>query len=417
MGKKNKPPPVDDPSYANQSAFRIVERSFRRKGPFPSEVQNSIIDPHQPPVPNTTTVTIPHPSLFCPHFSSPTSSNDSPETIQALHFTSHPGLYILPNPFEPPAQRSVIKDCLRTWTRRPNVYNLDTHYVIDGGEAGLWGTHESEWSERQRKRRKSNKEVEQEDEKKEDASTKKKRKNKDSMKVDDEDVVEPDTLLQRRTGDVGWDETTYKDDSTKPTESLKIDPPTTATPFLTPLRVSQAVKQWRWSSIGMQYNWSTKEYHTHTAPPIPPLLNNLTMAVVQSLEKETGYASSNYKPEAGIINFYQTSDSLMAHQDRSEQNAVAPLVSFSFGQSCVFLIGKETREEEKPIPIVLRSGDVLVMSGESRRCFHGVPRILEGTLPEFLQRVEGDEDWDVFADFLKTTRVNVNVRQVYPVEE
>ena len=63
------------------------------------------------------------------------------------------------------------------------------------------------------------------------------------------------------------------------------------------------------------------------------------------------------------------------HTDHSERNLEAPLVSVSLGQSCVFLLGGRTRETE-PTAILLRSGDVVIMSGEARRCYHGVPRIV-----------------------------------------
>lgn len=35
-------------------------------------------------------------------------------------------------------------------------------------------------------------------------------------------------------------------------------------------------------------------------------------------------------PDAGIVNFYQTKDTLMAHVDRSEVCATSPLVSISY---------------------------------------------------------------------------------------
>ena len=43
----------------------------------------------------------------------------------------------------------------------------------------------------------------------------------------------------------------------------------------------------------------------------------------------------------------------------------------SLGNAAVFLIGGQTRDIE-PIPILLRSGDVVVMSGpHCRRAYHG----------------------------------------------
>jgi len=51
-----------------------------------------------------------------------------------------------------------------------------------------------------------------------------------------------------------------------------------------------------------------------------------------------------------------------------------------------------------------------------RRAFHGVPRILERSCPTHLMENEEEEakEWDPYAHFLKTTRINVNVRQVFP---
>ncbi len=52
----------------------------------------------------------------------------------------------------------------------------------------------------------------------------------------------------------------------------------------------------------------------------------------------------------------------------------------SSGLDAVFLFGGPTRACV-PLPLLLRSGDVLVMAGEARRCFHAVPRIVQvGTL-------------------------------------
>jgi alkylated DNA repair protein alkB family protein 1 len=45
----------------------------------------------------------------------------------------------------------------------------------------------------------------------------------------------------------------------------------------------------------------------------------------------------------------------------------------------------------------------------------GVPRILEDTLPPHLQEGDGgDEEWAPYAEYLRTARINVNVRQVFP---
>lgn len=72
----------------------------------------------------------------------------------------------------------------------------------------------------------------------------------------------------------------------------------------------------------------------------------------------------------------------------------------------------------------MRSGDIMVMSGSSRLLYHAVPCILPAPathpLPSCLDRHPGDDvirnvcedDWDVCATYLKTSRINMTVRQV-----
>lgn len=55
-------------------------------------------------------------------------------------------------------------------------------------------------------------------------------------------------------------------------------------------------------------------------------------------------------------------------------------ISFSFGQSAVFLVGGKTKQV-RPLPLLLNSGDIVIMSGESRLAYHGVPRIVPPVCP------------------------------------
>lgn len=88
----------------------------------------------------------------------------------------------------------------------------------------------------------------------------------------------------------------------------------------------------------------------------------------------------------------------------------------SLGNAAIFLVGGLTRDVV-PVPILLRSGDIIVMSGPTcRRAFHGVPRILEGTLPTYLDEgttVTGGT-WAPYAQYMRNARININVRQVFP---
>lgn len=77
----------------------------------------------------------------------------------------------------------------------------------------------------------------------------------------------------------------------------------------------------------------------------------------------------------------------------------------------------------------MHSGDIMVMSGFSRLLYHAVPRVLpnpEGTaLPSCLDQPlssdlpvgsviehSSDEDWQVCAKYLQSSRINMTVRQV-----
>lgn len=112
---------------------------------------------------------------------------------------------------------------------------------------------------------------------------------------------------------------------------------------------------------------------------------------------------------------------------------------YSFGQSAIFLIGGKEKSVE-PSAILIDSGDVLIMSKESRLCYHAVPKILpssgspwKGTDYEIsnldvpinfkyivhpeknisaMEENSCDQEWDAFRNYIKESRININVRQV-----
>jgi len=103
-------------------------------------------------------------------------------------------------------------------------------------------------------------------------------------------------------------------------------------------------------------------------PQMPSLLLDLWDAV----------AGDAPKPQACLINYYQPDAKMGLHQDRDEAVFTAPVVSVSLGDECRFRIG--TNQRNGPTKsFKLTSGDVLVMSGNSRLAFHGVDRIFPGT--------------------------------------
>jgi DNA oxidative demethylase len=85
-----------------------------------------------------------------------------------------------------------------------------------------------------------------------------------------------------------------------------------------------------------------------------------------------------HPPEACLINWYEGKAKMGLHQDRDEQEFAAPVVSVSLGETCLFRFGG-TRRNDPTQSVKLESGDVLIIGGESRLCFHGVDRIYAGT--------------------------------------
>ncbi|CAF0775387.1 unnamed protein product [Brachionus calyciflorus] len=172
----------------------------------------------------------------------------------------------------------------------------------------------------------------------------------------------------------------------------------------------------RWTTIGYHYDWTNKVYNEldYTDPPVDVAeLSRVIAALI-------GY--KNYKPEAGIINYYHLNSTLSAHQDHSEKNMNAPLISISLGSSAVFLIGTTTKTE-KPVSLLLRSGDVVIMSEKARLAYHAVPKILaDPEIDNFFQQNNemcqsrkwyvSDQEWNNFYNYIKINRINLNIRQV-----
>jgi len=174
---------------------------------------------------------------------------------------------------------------------------------------------------------------------------------------------------------------------------------------------SKFIRKLRWITLGYQYNWTTKEYNfdkVDAASIFPLDLSLWSRRAVELL----GFGA-DYRPEAGIVNFYQLDDTLTGHVDRSERNMHAPLLSMSIGLSAIFLLGGLNRDHTPVHAIKVRSGDVSVLSGPSRLSFHGVPKVL----PECTANLDcldhvTDDDTAACLKLLESCRININIRQV-----
>ena len=148
-------------------------------------------------------------------------------------------------------------------------------------------------------------------------------------------------------------------------------------------------KKLRWMTLGGQYDWTNKVYPFEQPPPFPPDIKHL----------------------------------IRLHRVVSEE-CDQPLVSISLGCDGVFVVGLEsTAEDNEPrvAAIRLRSGDAVIMSSESRYAWHGVPKVLEGTCPEWMHDWPFDKGADDEASnrfqhwkgWMKGKRINLNVRQMF----
>jgi DNA alkylation damage repair protein AlkB len=132
-----------------------------------------------------------------------------------------------------------------------------------------------------------------------------------------------------------------------------------------------------WNALTYAYEDHRSDFDSLPVPPIPDLFRDLA-------ERAAADAGFSMRPDICIMNFYMAESRMGVHQDKDESaasiEAGAPIVSVSLGDAARFVVGGVTRREPTR-PIVLRSGDVLVMGGPSRLRFHGVTRILTGTAP------------------------------------
>ncbi|PNW82309.1 hypothetical protein CHLRE_06g278198v5 [Chlamydomonas reinhardtii] len=233
----------------------------------------------------------------------------------------------------------------------------------------------------------------------------------------------------------------------------------------------QLLRKLRWATLGPQFDWTERQYDfTGAYRQLPPSLSDLARqmaAVVDALQAAgmqlmpaaaeaevpqqpaaprvqatepsqaaagavsaglappTGAAPAaprGYEPDAAIVNYYQIGDVLGGHVDDVESDLAQPIVSVSLGCPALFLMGGRTKATH-PSALLLRGGDVLVLAGQARSCYHGVPRILEAgaelgaaVAPARAKRVAA-AGWSGLApstheDFTRTARINISIRAV-----
>ncbi|AKK02071.1 alpha-ketoglutarate-dependent dioxygenase AlkB family protein [Corynebacterium epidermidicanis] len=130
---------------------------------------------------------------------------------------------------------------------------------------------------------------------------------------------------------------------------------------------------------------------------VPPLANRALQAAAEVAPELAPWVPS-FRPEMLLVNFYSSTASMGLHQDAGEE-ASAPIISLSIGDSALFRLGNTVNRNKPWRDLQLLSGDLLVFGGEHRMAFHGVPKLFPGTAPEGCGVAEG--------------RLNLTIRQVH----
>lgn len=182
-----------------------------------------------------------------------------------------------------------------------------------------------------------------------------------------------------------------------------------------PARFLKLRNSLRWVTLGFHHDWDTKVYSESNQNEFPIELADMIDSLIAP-----GLGFNLFKSQAAIVNYYPPGSTLSGHTDHSEQDLSAPLFSISFGQSAIFLIGGREKTDFTS-PVLLESGDCLVMTKESRLSYHAVPRILSGSPQRWNDGIPEcdllDEDWKPFNGYLRDCRININVRQVLPYNQ
>ena len=109
-------------------------------------------------------------------------------------------------------------------------------------------------------------------------------------------------------------------------------------------------------------------------PAFPPAF----VALAGEAAEAAGFPG--YRPDACLVNRYAPGTRLSLHQDRDEDDRIAPIVSVSMGLPATFLFGGFARGD-RTVRVPLMHGDVVVWGGVDRMRFHGVLPVPPGLHP------------------------------------
>lgn len=129
---------------------------------------------------------------------------------------------------------------------------------------------------------------------------------------------------------------------------------------------------WHWYPY--RYSRTRDDQDGSPVAPFPEWLGDLGREAVADAYGDPDRARA-YRPDIALINYYTAEAKMGLHRD-SDEHAPDPVVSFSMGAPCVFRMGGTEHRGRPWTDVELHSGDLVVFGDESRRAYHGVPKLL-----------------------------------------
>ena len=132
---------------------------------------------------------------------------------------------------------------------------------------------------------------------------------------------------------------------------------------------------WHW--LPYRYSRTAEDVDGAPVKSFPGWLADLGRRAVADAYGDDG-AAARYAPDVALVNFYDEKARMGMHADKDERS-LAPVVSLSVGDTCVFRFGNAASRGRPWRDIELESGDLFVFGGPSRLAYHGVARTRPGT--------------------------------------
>jgi alkylated DNA repair protein (DNA oxidative demethylase) len=164
-----------------------------------------------------------------------------------------------------------------------------------------------------------------------------------------------------------------------------------------PMSVAMVGVGWHWYPY--RYSRTRDDGDGGHALPFPGWLGELAVRAVvdaEAVDPSVSRGTEGFAPDVALINWYGPGARMGMHVDADEA-VPAPVVSFSVGATGLFRFGHPEGRGRPWVDLELESGDVVVFGGPARSAYHGVPRLVPGTVDPVVGDLPG--------------RLNVTVRQ------